>query len=186
MFFMLQYVIYILHKYQALTWHDNSVPISIILIISSLEEIEMEEDVQLHQMYRYMRNSCVRRMTNRASSSWFSRRRTRREHHARVKEVCLLSKCSGLSIPYFPRSADRKTGGGSPVRPPDRKIRQKRLIGRTLPWLASSQMFWRQAHKSLNLHKGLLWFTDEFLPVQFRLWCISREFFRHVCPTSVV
>ena len=54
---MLQYVIYILHKYQALTWHDNSAfPSNIwtILIVSSLEEIEMEKDVQLHQMYRYI------------------------------------------------------------------------------------------------------------------------------------
>lgn len=61
----------------------------------------------------------------------FSRRRTRRKNATwERRRMCLVSRCSGLNIPYFLRPADRKTGGGWPVRPPDRKIRQKRLIGR--------------------------------------------------------
>lgn len=122
---------------------------------------------------RYAGNSRVLRIHGKPSRFLLRTHATRE----RRKKMCLVSRCSGLSIPYFLRSADRKTGGGSaePVRPPDRKIRQKRLIGRALPRLASSQMFRRQEHKSLDSHKGLLRFTNFYHPSPVR--CILREFF---------
>lgn len=73
-------------------------------------------------------DSLVPRMSNRAGLSPEMHMRGKREGAAKevmeVKEET-VSGCIGLSIPYFPRSADRKTGGS-----PDRKTRQKRLIGR--------------------------------------------------------
>lgn len=115
---------------------------------------------KMRSRIRYAGNSRVLRIHGKPGR-FLLRTRERR------KKMCLVSRCSGLSIPYFLRSADRKTGGGSagPVRPPDRKIRQKRLIGRALPRLASSQMFRRQAHKSLDAHKGLLRFTNFYHPI---------------------
>lgn len=66
----------------------------------------------------------------------------------------------GLSIPYFPRSADRKNGS-RPARPEDpTKAAYWPTLARRFPLRCSDA----QAHKPLRPYKGLLRFTGEFLP----------------------
>lgn len=119
------------------------------------------------------------------SSRFLSPTHATKERDVGAKEdvSCIEVQWIEYSIFSAPgRSEDRRRLARAPARPEDPT--KAAYWPRALARLASSQMFRRQAHKSLNPHKRLLRFTDEFLP---SLRCISRElFFRHVRSTSAI